>query len=577
MDSPSLTFPAQQQGQHLLVETEPSELKSWLKSLPYGDMGRAVPEVCRAISSLNRSQINANQRRELVALFDQAYAQIFDSYRPYAAHIVNANTRQKEHANLHLLTREMAFAHKIITHNELSKRKFFGKNKDLVRSINLSLHYLGLQLMEQYESYSPIPVYLWRECNGLYAYAQSKQLEDIEVFSGNYHQCLPSIEHTFARTCLMSLSDPYHLSHGEHWQLYKYLEKWSYLVQFSEDTNDFDSQQCFVIQQSSQLKPEYSSQFSGDIDHDDVCFMLTIDIVRQLKFQIEAIQVEREIPAGFYADIRPASAQSLIQHMSEHWDAKVERKGRRYPVLTKLDIIWGIHPIHTLMQKHQKSSESTHWDSATIEAYIQHEHKVPLNWDATNVSDGGIGISTHQNIAHLLKVGELVIIREYIDKKPSFRWRPALCRWLYGAKDHGTNAGLEFLDGTLEPCRLNTKLGRNNKTAGQVSLIYRPADNKPTDPVSILATRGTYRDGRAFMLRYKNQMEDIKTRKRTLVTPCVELFHFQSYEVVEVDETEEQNTESIPWTNVPKYQDSDDENDNQTNINLDSIRLPGDH
>ncbi|WMS87422.1 hypothetical protein [Pleionea litopenaei] len=579
MDSPRLTFPAQQQGQHLLVETDPAELKSWLKSLPYGDMGRAVPEISRAIASLNRSEIGVSQRKELVSLFDTAYAQIFDAYRPYAAHITNVETRRREYNNLHLLTREMAFAHKIITDAELNKRKLWGKNKGLIKGINLSLHYLGLQLMEHYESYSPIPAYLWRECNGLYAYAQMKQLEDTSLSSENQFQCLNTIEKTFARICLMSLADPYHLSYGEHWQLFKYLERWSHLAEFSDDHGDFKEETCFIVQLNSQIKPSYSSQFEGDLDDQNVCMLLTHDVIRQLQYQNDALIQTGESPQGFYNNLRPGTAQALLEHMAAHWNSKIERKGRRYPVITKLDVIWGMHAIHTLLQKHRKSPDSTHWDSETIESYIGHEHKVQLNWDASNVSDGGIGITTHNNIADQLKVGELVIIREYIDKKPSYRWRPAVCRWLFGDDNQGTRAGLEFIDGNFEPCRINTKLAKNAQTSGQAALLFKPAASRQDDPLALVCNRGTFKDGREFLLRHKNQLEDIRARKRTLVTPCIEMFHFQSFEVIEVNDPEpEEPSDMIPWTSMPNHSsDSNDGEQSNETINLDSVRLPGDH
>jgi hypothetical protein len=536
-----------------------------------------VPEATRAIASLNRSELNVNTRRELVTLFDNTYAQIFASYRPQASHLLDNESYRKEHDSLHAFTREMAFAHKIIADGELNKRRLFGKNKDLVKAINLALHYLGLLLMEHYESYSPIPVYLWRECNGLYAYAQEKQIEDVNVFPEGYHQCMPSIELTFARTCLMSLADPYHLSKGEHWQVFKYLESWGHLADFSDDTDDFTDSQCFVIRTQSQMKPEYSALYKGDLEEDNVCFMLTNDLIRQISYHLDSMAGSNETPDGFYVGLRPATVRALLEHMTAHWNAKIERKGRRYPVLTKLDILWGVHPTHTLLQQHLKSPESTHWDTETIQKFIANEHQTPLAWDATNVSDGGIGISTQKNIAYRLKVGDLVIIREYIDKKPSFRWRPAICRWLYGNNNQGTNAGLEFLEGALSPCRLNNKLAASKTSLGQAALMYTPPPSRKELPVSLLAIRGTYRDGRDFLLRYEGHLEDIKARRRTMVTPCIEVFEYQTYEVTEVDEEQlADKIDTIPWTEIPNEgkikEASDDEN-----IDLDSVRLPGDH
>ena len=73
MDALRLTYPTQQQGQHLLVETRPDALKHWLEALPYGDMKRTVPQVAQAIASLNRTDLPVDKRAELVELFDHTY------------------------------------------------------------------------------------------------------------------------------------------------------------------------------------------------------------------------------------------------------------------------------------------------------------------------------------------------------------------------------------------------------------------------------------------------------------------------------------------------------------------------
>jgi len=514
-------------------------------------------------------------------MFDESYSQIFKTYRPLARHIFSDDVRRKEHDNLHQFTREMAFAHKIITDGQLKKKSLFGKNKSLIRSINLSLHYLGLLLMEHYESYSPIPVYLWRECNTLYGYAQTKHIEDFVCFPDNYFECLPTIEQTFARTCLMSLSDPYHLSLGEHWQTFEYLYHWADLVEFSDISDDFSDNRCFVIQLNGQLKPEYGAQSDWDSDsEDEVCFMLTHEMIRQIKYHIDELQETQTIPHGFYSDVRQATALALLENMRDHWNAKIERKGRRYPILTKVDLVWGLKAIHNLLSKHHTTPDSTHWDAKNIENYLKHENKVPLSWDANNVSDKGIGITRHNNIAHRLKVGELVIIREYIDQKPSFRWRPAICRWLYGDENQGTTAGLEFIDGSISPARLINKRAKSTKVAGQLALLLKPP--METAPKNIIAVRGTFSTDRAFLFRHTHQEEDIKTRTRALVTPCVEMFTYQTYEVVEIEEpkgdADDESSDMIPWTSVPSYAEMENSNESEDDdFNLDSVRLPGDH
>ncbi|MCO7223074.1 hypothetical protein [Pleionea sp. CnH1-48] len=582
MESLRLTFPTQQQGQHLLVETDHGELKNWLASLPFGDMGRAVQEIKRAIASLNRSSIGLGLRQELVELFDQTYKQIHDSYRPNASHIVNDEARRKEHDNLHQLTREMAFAHKILVNGELKRRRLWGKNKALIRSINLALHYLGILLIEHYESYTPIPVYLWRECNSLYYYSQEKRIEDFTIFDDvmKYH-CLPTIEQTYARICLMSVSNPYHLSQGEHWQMFRYLRDWVKMAEFSDDGDDHQPNRCFIVQLNSQLKPDYSSEFEGDINDEFIRFMLTHDLVLQINYHLDSLNANQHPPMGFHKGTSVPSARSLLEHMLEHWSQKAERKGRRYPILTKLDAIWGLQPIYSLLVKHQQDIESTHWDGSQIEELLQGEHNVPLAWEASNVSDGGIGLTTHKNIAHLLKVGDLVIIREYIDKKPSYHWRVAICRWLFGDENSGTRAGLEFITGYLNPVRLFNQASKSVKSKGQAALIlkHRQEDGDNAAP-SLIASRGSYQDDRAFVMKYDNKEENIRPRNRIMVTPCIEQFYYQTYDIVEVKEPTEQEGEeeimgAIPWTSQPKFDEELSKEPNPSNLS--DVRLPGDH
>mgnify|MGYP000339045862 CR=1 FL=1 len=88
--------------------------------------------------------------------------------------------------------------------------------------------------------------------------------------------------------------------------------------------------------EQSQLKPEYSALYKGDFEEDNVCFMMTNDLIRQINYHLDSMATTNESPDGFYVGLRPATVRALLDHMAAHWNAKIERKGRRYPVLTKL-------------------------------------------------------------------------------------------------------------------------------------------------------------------------------------------------------------------------------------------------
>jgi len=114
-----------------------------------------------------------------------------------------------------------------------------------------------MMLIEQYESYTPIPIYLWREINALFATAGKDELQNEKIITSAKCNCLETIEQNYIRNCLIALSDPYHLDKGEHWQVFYYLQNWIHLARISEDPDDFRNDECFIIDVTSENKPNF--------------------------------------------------------------------------------------------------------------------------------------------------------------------------------------------------------------------------------------------------------------------------------------------------------------------------------
>ena len=77
-----LTYPSQNPGTHLLVNTDFDQLSSWLEELPSGNMAKYVVEVQEAVTNLNRTELPIAQRVKLLQLLDRAYEKIHNFYRP---------------------------------------------------------------------------------------------------------------------------------------------------------------------------------------------------------------------------------------------------------------------------------------------------------------------------------------------------------------------------------------------------------------------------------------------------------------------------------------------------------------
>ena len=581
MDSLRLTIPSQQEGQHILVETDKGKLADWLNSLPLADMTKTLPEITRAISSLNRTEMPYKQRAELTELFDRSYQLIHDSYRPKISGSTKLNTVDAENLErLHNLTREMAFAHKIVVSDCQHKRQIWGKNKHKIKASAYAIFYLGIMLIEQYEIYTPIPIYLWREVNALFAVAGKEEVENIKISTTNTH-CLPTIEQNYIRNCLIALADPYHLDKGEHWQIFYYLQNWIHLARISEDPDDFRKEECFIIDVTSENKPSFVTDELDDPEDPKIRLLLTFDLLRQVKFDLESFREKNKIPdKSFHRSIRFATADYLWEHLSNHWRHRVERSSRRYPIVTKVDVVWGIEDISRVLGRSEQSGrKALSYDE--ISALTEIDKAEQLSWDATNVSSGGVGLSSRQYMIPHVALGDIALIREYMDGKPAPHWRLAICRWHTGDKHNGTTLGLKYIEGRYYPVRLILYQGKNEK-GGQPAIVVSDTIVEGSNSSTIITARGAHRDNRVYAMLGMEKPVEVRPRLKVEVTPCIERFFFQTYELRDelAEEVQDEVSDVIPWTAIPHEKGNiNDEFDSDIvgPTSLDDLRLPGDH
>jgi len=552
MDSLKLTIPTQQDGQHILVETDPGRLAKWLHSLPLADMSKTLPEITRAIASLNRTELPYKLRSELVQHFDRTYRLIHDYFRPRPTAVAGGRNKDQENIeHLHVLTREMAFAHKIIVNDASKKRSIWGRNKLKIRAIAYAIHYLGLMLVEQYEKYTPIPIYLWREVNALFAHAGKEEIEHEPLDTGETY-CLPTIEQNYVRNSLIALADPYHLAQGEHWQVFYYLQHWVHLARISEDPDDFRKTECFIIDVTSENKPNFVTSELDDPEDPKIRLLLTYDLIRQIEYDLESFEEKNKLPEkSFHRSIRFSTAKYLWEHLAKHWKQRIERGARRYPIVTRVDVVWGLDDISRVLsqskQRGRKALSTAEVLSITTIKSAEH-----LTWDAINVSAGGIGLCSRQFMIPYINLGDLALVREYMDGKPAPHWRLALCRWHTGDEHNGTMLGLKYIEGRYTPVRLILHQGRNER-GGQPGIVVSDTIVEGSNSATLITARGAYKEGRVYAMLGYNEPVEIRPRMTVEITPCIERFFYQTYELRDelAEEVQEEVSDVIPWTAIP--------------------------
>jgi len=581
MESIKLTIPSQQEGQHMLVETDPGKLDDWLKSLPLTDMTKTLPEITRAISSINRTELSYKLRSELVSSFDSCYKLIHDYFRPKINQILKRKSdHQSSVEKLHTFTREMAFAHKIIVNDSQNKRQLWGKNKYKARAASFAIYYLGLMLVEQYEIYAAIPIYLWREINSLYAHAGKEEINYLPIDTGKTY-CLPNIEQNYIRNCLLALADPYHLDRGEHWQLFHYLNHWIHLSRISENPDDFRNDECFIIDITSENKPNFVTSELDDPEDPKIRLLLTNDLLKQIRFDLEVLEEKDSLTDhSFHKSIKLSTAKYLWEHACKHWKERIERNARRYPIVSKIDVVWGLNDIIRVLGRVSQNKPKT-LSSDELVSLTQIKKSEHLCWDTINVSSGGIGLSSRQFMLPHVDLGNIALLREYMDGKPAPHWRLAICRWHTGDRKNGTMLGLEYIDGKYTPVRLVLHQGKNER-GGQPGLVISSNQVNGSDAPTVITTQDSYKSGRVYAMLGLDEPVEIRPRVRVEITPCIDRFFYQTFELRDelAEEVLDDISDVLPWTAVPHDKGNIDDNFNDIGnaiTSLDDIILPGDH
>ena len=527
-----LTYPSQNPGTHLLAKTDYDVLEHWLEELPSGNMAKYVLEVKDGAANLNRTEIPIAQRVKLLELLDQAYEKIHNYYRPLmkSGPFKGKHPPDDELVELNQLTVEMSFAYKICVDQFAAKKSFFRKNKELSHSINLALHYLGLTLLESYELYSPIPMHVWSEIYQLYLLAEKKDFsEDVQDVSHVYN-VLETTELTFLRNCMIAVSNPYHLKRGDHWEVFQYLQYWVNKAILSEDPDDFSDKNCFVVDLNNDDKPTSKRTLKSENIHENLRFILTDTINMNIIHQIDEIASTGRSPTkAFSENIVGKTATHLLKDLLASWEMKQERQGTRYPIISKMEVIWGLNSIHHVLslmdplQPGELEQRERQLDEAR-------ENVIESDWSTLNNSKGGICINQPKEKVRDLDVGQLVSLRQSVqedNRVTSQKWKLGVICWITGSQREGTRVGIQFLNGDVQPVQLQARKGNILETRFQPALMLSGETIDGISAPTLLTAPGLHVESRALRMQIGEEIQSIHARTKVSSSLTVDRFFFQ--------------------------------------------------
>ena len=573
MDKLKLTFPSAHPGSHLLVETRVDAFSHWLESLPSGNMPIYVKQLADAIININRTELPIAHRMQLVVLVDEAYENIHNYYRP----LMKTGPHKGNHAPLdelkevYRLTQELSFSYKIAVYAYLDKRTLFGKNKKLAHAINMTMHYLGLVLLEHYELYTPIPLHIWREVHQLYFYAEQNELSEISIANKNLFNFFSTSEETYIRLCMISLSNPYHLKRGDHWEVFTYLSYWTSKAIMSDDPDDFSEKNCFVINLSGDDKP-LSLKILPKKESPYLRYLLTDQLTLKIAHNIDEIQSSnKSLDKCFSKNVIARKATQLLNDMLISWESKRERLAPRYPKINRMEVIWGLQNIHAAISLNDPIQErSNSQDSNDISNLIEQ------SWNTINDSDGGTCISQPTEKIKDIDVGLLVAIRNTMNDNTSSKWHLGVICWITGNKRNGTQVGIKYMNGDIQAVQIQARKGNKIDTRFHNALMLSGEKVQGLSTPTLLVANGLYLESRPMVLQVGEEMQNIHARLLVSSSGSIDRFFYQhdlqetSNQVenqdgkeTEVVEAESEDGEVIDLSAMPMTHAEDYENPNK--------------
>ena len=112
--------------------------------------------------------------------------------------------------------------------------------------------------------------------------------------------------------------------------------------------------------------------------------------------------------------------------------------------------------------------------------------------------------------------------------------------------------GLKYIEGRYFPVRLILYQGQNEK-GGEPGIVVTESNIEGSNAPTIITARGSHRDNRVYAMLGMDKPVEVRPRLKVEVTPCVERFFFQTYELRDelAEEVQDEVIEGIPWTAIP--------------------------
>ncbi len=545
MLQPAIKLP-QKKATAWVAETTVDATREWLSSLPMADSNEIVRELYRSLYTLNRIDLAATTRQRILELYRTPVNTIVATLQSQLGQqplpLTPELSRIAEIARE--LVREMSTGYKIVVvnlHGSWRQRLF---RKSMATPIERAVRYLGELLVHSYHIYAPHPPLVWLEVNELFRYAQQLGVENVPVeIHARKGVGTTNVSERYCQICLLGLTNPYQLPHGEARKVHNFLYKWAESAQIRMPDATSPAPGNFYIDLLHDGPPVVSR---NPVDSGMMKRVRVLDVTplnKKIKSYVRRLENgEAAANLGLGGKCLDNACLDMFRRLLASWDEVGLRQHSRSQGKGRVSMCIGLESAHFFADGRRPFSPPSGLESSVAQDnqisdddeshYIDFDVPItaddgeaitlsedPLKadnfrisrWEVLDQSASGMLLRSRQSPGMRIRVGDMLGVQ--FDDNSDGVWWPAVVRRMQGEPSGEIEAGVELLASGYEPVALRALDGSSPfKQALLLPELKTPDSHRPQ---SLVFPRGAFREQTdlQMVVNYDNRMRKVRPLK----------------------------------------------------------------
>jgi hypothetical protein len=514
-----------------VAETDPKYARAWLEALPFADSMAAAVELYQSLYTLNRLDLDAARRMELLALYEEPVASVATSLvAPLQQLSFPLGERRTQLSRLsRQLAWEMANGYKCALQDLSRARLVLGRKQQYPPLVHRAMHYLSWILLRCYQVYAPYPAKVWADLHELYRFSEEGGWQSAPIASAvGYPGPTDSIAAIYRRVLLLFLARPYQLLQNECLLVQRLLTERAEGSRLGRELGAAETPGCFVVDLAADAPPRLPRREDlPGADERGLRLLDASELVGELRGLVARLNKGASVSSlGLELDCLETACHDLFKRLVRAWGNTPRRRHSRLKRRGYVSVCAGVGALHffasgqkpfqppaappaerTDQASPDRSSERSAHERvegqqapgetqaaadqtvapASSKRDAANEVAPPLyrvdRWQVNDVSPHGLLLRRLADSALHMRVGEVLGIQR-IDQLG--QWTVAVVRWLRNLDDQRLEMGVELLAPAAKPVAARTHAAGAAYSPG----LLLPAMEQARRPATLLLERG---------------------------------------------------------------------------------------